>query len=311
MKAAKRINDSAVTTDSKPPIDVPHHSIVTDDDDETMGYQIDGGEHEGMYYLVAPSETATNEWKCPVESCADVTDAWEQRNNDDIVSEINFDARLHRRAIDLDCSETPWQDVDSDFDIDNMTCDCGSDSDKTMSDKDTDMDFPVKSLTVDAVREKNEHVDERIAELTEKLNDAQNASEKLGSVRESIESADDVSLVEAVESLQNDREELQSELKEYREGELDELRQSIVDASDYETDELEDMEKSDLELIAKSLDKLPSDSDGSGDGDDGDDSVTDSSEFGLDESSLKTPTNDASGDGEDAPTSDFNPVNDW
>lgn len=169
--------------------------------------------------------------------------------------------------------------LDSNSDGGDSTCDCGdSGSTKTMS---NDNDLGVSSLTVDAVRDRNANVDERIEDLEGKVRDLQGTSQTIDSVREALDVDGDVSVLEAVKTLQDHASDLDSELSEYKDAELTDLRESICDASNYEMEDLEEKGKDELSLISDALDHSSvsqDDADGSGD----------------DEFTLKTPTNDAS-----------------
>lgn len=75
----------------------------------------------------------------------------------------------------------------------------------------TDTDFPIGSLTVDSVRSKNEHVDERLSYLEREVENTEQ-SDDLTAVRDALSIDSDASVVEAIESLQADNERLADEL---------------------------------------------------------------------------------------------------
>lgn len=127
-------------------------------------------------------------------------------------------------------------------------CDCDSDSGESM--------LEIDEYTVDAIRMRNDSVDETLTELEEATEAQTDAQETLTAVREALDIDADAHVVDAVEALQEGYTELDEEVSEYRESELDELRESIVDASTYEADELADKDKDELETIRGALDHM-------------------------------------------------------
>lgn len=86
-------------------------------------------------------------------------------------------------------------------------------TDTMTDDTDSDMTFPIASLSVDAVRDKNEHVEERLTYLEQEVeNTEQSDDESLTAVRETLAIDADDSVVEAIESLQERNERLVNEL---------------------------------------------------------------------------------------------------
>lgn len=151
-------------------------------------------------------------------------------------------------------------------------CDCDSESGESMLD--------IDEYTVDAIRMRNDSVDETITELEEATEAQTDAQETLTAVREVLDIDGDASVVDAVESLQEGYMELDEEVCAYRESELDDLREFIVDASTYAMDDVVDKDKDELETIHDALDHM----------DDGGEVAVD------DESSTKFPTTDAQTD---------------
>lgn len=237
----------------------------------------DGGTHEGTYYLISPSENSDEEWKYPVDSCSDAEDAWGLRHNGNYDSSIDLASRIKSRADELGCDLNLGES-------DSMTeCDCGCDknnSNDTMTTEDNPF-AKMDNLTVDAVREQNDHVDEHIAQLESEIESLEDSMDDLQSEHE---------------SLQDERDALAETVEDHVESEKDALKATLTDSEAYEDEELADMEIDQLEMLVDAMDKFDTDSD---------EPVSDEN----DQSSVKTPTNDSNSDGvPNMPEKDFNPL---
>jgi uncharacterized protein (UPF0335 family) len=179
-------------------------------------------------------------------------------------------------------------------------CKCGDDADtdntntnETMTDNDNPF-TDVSNLTVDAVREQSEAVDERIETLEDEVHELADAQETVDELRLLLDTDEDKSIVTDVKETRELVSQLRDDVAEYKEAELTELRETVVDNADYDDDEVADMGEDQLTMLIDAMDRLDV-------GDDGD-----SEEDG----SVKTPTNDSheSSSGFDGSLTDVNPI---
>lgn len=226
----------------------PSHGTSEDVDDGTIGIYFEGespvsegdsddsavtqvtGDYrdsDDRYYALSPEE-GYGEPKYPIENCSDVEDAWKLRGHGDYrPSQDTLEERIKRRANDLDCDNMPWDEEntnDNETTSDNMTeegCDCETDESGGVT-------FDVATMSVDAVADKHDGVQEVLderKELQEQVDELQNE------VDEYEETAD----------------ELREELDEYRQDERDGLVDTITDITGtWDEDELRELDIDDL-----------------------------------------------------------------
>jgi hypothetical protein len=242
--------------------DNPNHGEVVNADERsdseyTIAPPTADYTEDGTYYAIAPDETSEGGPKYPINSCSDVSDAWQLRGHGDYdISQSTLEDRIKSKARDLGCDVPGKETTDA-----GTTEDCGCNT--NMSDKDTDgSDFDIPDLSVDAIAEQND----AISELKEERDSLrQNLDEMESEIEDALDSAEnfDVHLEEdecvcdAVEDLvaelddkaetAEEVEDLQDELEEYREEEreeaLDTLSELGADTDEYEDESLDTIEE--------------------------------------------------------------------
>lgn len=236
--------------------DRPHGDVINvdttvtmSDNDHDRDYVIappttDYRDEDDRYFAVSPNENPDDEPKYPINNCSDVQDAWKLRGHGDLsISQESLEERIKRRARDLDCS-VPGTDETSD----SVDCDC---TDNTMSDNDNTDGFDIPDLSIDALTEKNDAVQELKEErdtLREYLDEAEEAVLSAFDAADnfSVELEEDEQPFDAVEDLIEDLDEkvaeverLSDELTEYREEEIED-RLDTLDELGADRDEWED-----------------------------------------------------------------------
>jgi hypothetical protein len=217
-----------ITVDeSVPTTDAPSGIYVADD---------------GTWLAVGPDEHPDDntehpdDGKFPVDSCADVDDAWQLRGHTDgiDISESTLANRIERVDEAKGCGVVPDESQDA------TDCGCGNTTDTTMGD-DNDNDFDLPDLSVDALAEKNEAVSELVAErdsltetvdemeqtITEAFDQADHFSVELDEDECPCEAVAD--LVEDLDSKVDQVEDLRDELDEYREEDINEKLDTLED----------------------------------------------------------------------------------
>jgi len=210
---------------------------------------------DGTYYAIAPDETSGDEPKYPINSCEDVSDAWQLRGHGDYdISQSTLEDRIKEKARDLGCEVPSSESNDSD-------CGCTPNTGDTNMGDDNDNDFDIPDLSVDALADKNDSISElkeerdslreEVDEMRTEIEDALDSAEQF-----TVELDEDECVCEAVEDLVADLdekaeqaeqvEELQDELKEYREDEreeaLDTLEDLGADRDEYADEDLDTIE---------------------------------------------------------------------
>lgn len=228
--------------------DTDYDVSPTVDGDFTTDYR----NSEGRYFAVGPDENSDEEPKYPINNCEDARDAWNLRTQGNIdISVEDLEGRIKRRASELDCRLPATARKDTD---DTTDCNCTpNDDDSTMgdtNDNDTDNDgFDIPDLSVDAIAEQNDAVQEIKEErdsLRDNLDEMQTELEEAFDTAENftIELEEDECPCEAVDELVSDLDEkveevedLTDELTEYRQGEvedrLDRLAELGADREDW------------------------------------------------------------------------------
>ena len=210
-------------------------------------------DEEGKYYAVGPEENPDGVPKYPIDSCTgedSVESAWKLRNHGDIsISVTTLEERIKRRATQLDCDSSPWDDGETDS-IDTMTkdTDCGG--------------LGIDALSVDAVaakhggvREALDEKEEQIEELEAKIDEMEEENEELEEQVSTYEEEEKRGLVNAIlemtEALGTEEELMAMEL-----GELEdafELIQSIAGSEEGDEDDPEEEEEEEEEGETDSL----------------------------------------------------------
>lgn len=214
---------------------------------------------DGQWYAVPPSDNPDDKWKFPVNNCRDVDDAWHfaiRERGDISISFGTLMDRIQRRAKDLDCNVPGTSNDSEQLSVDSLTTDYYTDLyNETMTDPDCDcggdgsgdsVTFPVADMDPEAVRRRNDSVDELLSEKDETIAEYEADAEALNSVRETIDVDDDDSVVDAVESLHEEYDRLREWRDEYEASRKDDLVEKITEVADYEADDFED---ADLETV--------------------------------------------------------------
>lgn len=228
----------------------------------------DGGTHEGTYYAVGPSENPDDEWKFPIETCSDVSDAWQLRNHGDISIPVeDLESRIERRARELDC-EVPGESEDSldgiqvaidRYNISSTehmteeTEDCGGNA------MNIDFDDLSADAALDKVASKHDGVQERLDELEQ----LEAKAEAADAAAEEIDAEVD-DLAGAVGTLVERRDELSSRIDELEKPQKEEHAEYITERTDKfgDKEDLLDLDLDELESKRELVEELIGDEDG-------------------------------------------------
>lgn len=234
--------------------------IMTVEADQTTSFEIEATNDapsgiyvadDGTWLAVAPSEHPDDttehpdDGKFPVDNCSDVDDAWGLRGHTDSVdiSKSTLGNRIQRAAEAMDC-DVPGEDGSTDSATQTNT-----DSNMTDgTDDNTGGDFDVPDLSIDALADKNDAVDELIEERDSFREDVAKLEDNIEETRDEIQAAfdeadnfsvemeDDDCVCDAVEQLVEDLDakaaevaDLEDELSGYREDERAERLDDLVD----------------------------------------------------------------------------------
>lgn len=193
--------------------------------------------HEGEWYAVGPNEHSKDstdhpgDHMYPVGGCGNVDDAWKLRTQgEDLeISQETLENRIIRAAEAQDCTNVP-DTLQEQMDADSACATCGNNNDTettTMGDNDDDFDIP--DLSIDALAEQNDQVNELKAERDE-------YRETVTEIEEALDLEEDECPCEAVPELKEDRDEKAELVADIREAlgldEETDLAERVEDIAD-------------------------------------------------------------------------------
>lgn len=217
---------------------------------------------DGNWFAIGPDEHPdestdyADDAKFPVNSCADIRDAWNLRGTGDIsIDEGTLESRIQRVADSKDCDlpdtaedtqPDPSEIADSakrysicgarkDVDgVRDCSCDDDTTTEHTMTEEDgSGIDIGVDDLSTDAALAKVESQHDGVSERLDELREAEEDADDVEDAVDEVESVDDPSdLADAISMLQDRNDELEEKVHDLREPQMREDAEFIAERTE-------------------------------------------------------------------------------
>jgi hypothetical protein len=218
-----------------------------DEDYEIAGFirgidiTYDYEDEDGTYYAVAPDENPDDEPKYPINSCADVSDAWKLRSHGDISIEVStLENRIQDCARELDCDVPESDETDTtDSNMSDSCTDCGG-----------DVSIDAADMSIDYLADEHEGVSEAV----DKAEQYDELSEDVDSLLDALDVESLDSAVDAIEMKEDKLGELEERVTALDREEAEEHAEYIrehYDAAEDRWDDLDELvEEADVETLS-------------------------------------------------------------
>lgn len=214
---------------------------------------------DGMWFAVGPDEhpDGSTDWpddaKFPVDSCADITDAWNLRGTGDIsISEETLEARIRRAADAKDCDlpETAQMGEDAAPAPEAVAAsakrysvcgarkevmedrDCGTCTEPNEDTSDTDMEIEFDDLSTEAALAKVAAQHDGVEERLDALREAEETAEVARDAADELDLDDTSDLTDKVALLKEDNDNLREQVDELQRPQMEEDAKFIAERTD-------------------------------------------------------------------------------
>lgn len=211
----------------------------------------------GKWFAVGPDEHTKDstdyegDGMFVVDTCADISDAWNLRNHaKDLSIELStLEARIKRAADSKDCTDMPWENEDAitmddiaesaeRYSIAGRCADCGDGHGEIETDSDDnettkmEFDFDKDALTADAVLAKIEAEHDGVSERLDELRDAEETATVAEDAADALDLENVQELADKAEMLQDRNEELEERIDELQRPAMEEDAEFIAEHTD-------------------------------------------------------------------------------